>query len=246
MAPHRIQCGVTGWNVKARGPESRGNSVRFFHRRMIIQRVIKGINGLNDMQAAATLSNGIVCNWGRTVTHLPLNQIPLRLTDRNLEWHQNHYSDPDPLEGGEEFRIHTPFISTTAGTVERDAANSTNIRRPAWEVALRFATNFWTSDGYLFHCYLFVLGRPSVKHQAFAEELRELNIYTGFSPFQPEGEVTAKIGIPPAQIEKAEFWSMAEILHSLQSGSLPAPTRTVYNGLFVQPSELSNMRDYLR
>lgn len=174
---------------------------------MIIQRVIKGISGISRTQAQRFLSVGIVCNWWRKVDPLPRAEVPLRLTERNLNWHQNRYTDPDPNEGGEEFRRHTPFISTTAGTVERDTVTSTNMLTPAWQVALRFATDGWRTDGYLFYCYLLISCKRCIGHEAFSEELRELNIYTGFSLYQPEGEITAKKIIPPSQIEKAEFWS---------------------------------------
>lgn len=117
---------------------------------MIIQRVIKGINNIGELEARHILANGIVCNWWRKVNPLPSHEIPLRLTQRNLDWHQNHYDTPDPLEGNEPFGRHTPFIATTAGTLERDRFAETNVLHSAWEEALRFATDSWTSDGCLF------------------------------------------------------------------------------------------------
>jgi hypothetical protein len=214
---------------------------------MIIQRVIKGISRITEDDARRILSVGIVCNWWRKVDLLPQVEVPLRLTERNLDWHQNRYNDPDPLEGGEQFRLHTPFISATAGTVERDTFNETNVMNPAWKEALPFATDSLTADGYLFYCYLLIIGRQAVAHQAFAEELRELNIYPGFSLNQPEGEITAKIIIPPAQIEKAEFWSADDALRATDSGMLPAPdpSRILHNPLFVPPEDYNNVRDFL-
>lgn len=214
---------------------------------MIIQRVIKGISGIDEDQAQKILATGIVCNWWRKVNPLPWHEVPWRLTDRNLDWHQNRYTDPDPFENGEQFNLHTPFISTTAGTVERDSFNDTNVMNPAWKEALPFATDSLTSDGYLFYCYLLIIGRRAVAHQAFAEELRELNVYPGFSPNQPEGEITAKILIPPAQIEKAEYWSADDALQAVDSGVLPAadPSRILYNQLFVPPADYNNVRDFL-
>jgi hypothetical protein len=214
---------------------------------MIIQRVIKGISGIGEAAAQRILVEGITCRWWHKVNPLPFREIPARLTERNLDWHQNHYSDPDPLEGGERFALHTPFISTTAGTVERDTFNKTNVMNPAWKEALSFATDSLTIDGYLFYCYLLIIGRPAVAHQAFSEELRELNVYPGFSPYQPEGEITAKIIIPPAQIEKAEFWSASAALQVVQSGSLPVPdpAHVLYNPLFVPPGDYNNVRDFL-
>lgn len=214
---------------------------------MIIQRVIKGIAGIDEHDARRTLTVGILCNWWHKVGTLPRNEIPLRLSERNLDWHQNHYSDSDPLEGGEVFSRHTPFISTTAGTVERRMFSLTNILNPAWREALYFATRGMAEDGYLFYCYLFVIGRQAVSLEPFSEELRELNVYPGFSPYQPEGEITAKIIIPPAQIERAEFWSASAALQAVANGMLPAadPSRTLANPLFVPPENYNNLRDFL-
>lgn len=212
---------------------------------MIIQKVVKGISGISRNQAQSMLVGGIVCNWWRFVDPLPRWEVPFRLTDRNLSWHQNRYTEPDPAANGEEFWRHTPFISTTAGSVERDTVSATNILTPAWETALRFATNQWTTDGYLFYCYLLVSGKRTVAHEAFSEEIRELNIYNGFSPYQPEGEIAAKIIIPPTQIERTEFWSLDTILESVRNGNLPSANDVILNQLFIDPQRYCNVRDLL-
>src|SRR5437764_828111 len=87
-----------------------------------------------------------------------------------------------------------------------------------------------------------MLIRQTLKHEALSEELRELNVYTGFSPFQPEGEITAKINIPAAQIEKAEFLSASDAYNAVQNDVLPAfdPSRRIVNPLFVDPSFYNN------
>jgi hypothetical protein len=213
---------------------------------VIIQKVIKGITDLRENDAKGLLAAGITCRWWQKVNPLPNKEIPQRLTDRNLEWHQNRYDDPDPTENNEVFGAHTPFISTTAGTVDRDEAYRRNVIYPAWQVALEFATNGWQQDGWLFYCYLFVLGRRSVRHQGFSEEIRELNVYTGFSLFQPEGEIVAKIIIPPAQIEKCEWYEIAEVSNALDNGRRPRPSRTERNPLYyVPPERIANIRDVL-
>jgi len=212
---------------------------------MIIQEVLKGINGLNATDVARMFAEGIQCNWWRKVRFLPAHEVPLRLTDRNLHWHQNRYEDPDPLEGNEVFSRHTPFISTTAGSVEREIFTRTNTLHPAWLEALCFATDFWTSDGWIFYCSAWILGRKAIGHKAFSEEIRELHIYSDFSPFQPEGEVTAKIEIPPAQIQKAEEWKLSDVLTAAGSGVLPAPSNTLMNPLYIDPTTYSNVRTAL-
>lgn len=212
---------------------------------MIIQRVIKGISDLNDAQVQEIFATGIVCNWWRSVNPLPRNQFSDKLTPRNLDWHQNQYDQPDPLEGNRPFRDNTPFISTTAGTVSRDVAARTNRLTPAWRIALQFATDTWKTDGWLFYCHLFLLGRPAVGLEGFAEEVRDLNVYQGFSPFQPEGEITAKIVIPSPLIEYAEHWDLQDVLNSLSAGTLPTASKTLPNPNFVKPDDYNNLRSFL-
>jgi hypothetical protein len=214
---------------------------------MIIQQTLKGISGIDANIANGLLAGGIPCNLVRRRSWISFAEIPSRLSLRNLDWHQNQYNAPDPLEGNEPFSLHTPFISTTAGTVERFISTSTNVVTPAWIEAADFATASYTVDGYIFYCYLWMVGRQTVKHQALSEELRKLNVYTGFSPFQPEGEITAKISIPPAQIEKAEFLSASDAFNAVQNEVLPVfdPSRRIMNPLFVNPSDYNNVRQAL-
>jgi len=212
---------------------------------VIIQQVIKGISGLSDAQVTTIFQEGICCNWWRTHGALKQHLVPDKLTDRNLDWHQNSYSKPDPIENNQPFSLNTPFISTTAGTVERDVANRTNVLTPAWKTALFFATDRWKQDGWLFYCHLFLIGKRATALEAFSEELRELNIYTGFSPFHPEGEITAKLVIPAAQIERAEFWSLSDARQALSNNQLPSPSRTLNNSNFVSPEDLNNLRGFL-
>jgi hypothetical protein len=218
---------------------------------MIIQHVIKGVSGIDQTRAQQLLDGGIKCNWWLNQNPLPFHEIPVRLTERNLQWHQNHYGEidpeyPDPSNpSNEPFYLHTPFISTTAGTVVRDGWEETNALMPAWEVALKFATNKWTTDGWLFYCYLFVLGRPAVAQLPFAEELRDLNISTSYSAFQPEGEITAKIVIPPAQIERAEFWDLQDVNDAVKNRKLPKAAHTLHGKHYVQPDTFNNVRGLL-
>lgn len=212
---------------------------------MIIQKVIKGIGGISQESVDRIFQIGITCRWWQEVNLLPQNEVPLRLTERNLIWHQNRYDTPDPKEGNRPFYLRTPFISTTAGTIERDFFLQTNVLQPAWVEALRFATDVWSRDGYLFYCYVFIIGKKSVGHQLFSEELRELNIYTGFSPFQPEGEIVAKIIILPAQIEKVGYWPIDKLFDDIKQGQVPSPKKTINNSLYLPPDDYNNVRDVL-
>ncbi len=51
-------------------------------------------------------------------------EIVEKLTERNLDWHLNHYEDPDSLMKNAPFYENTPFILVTAGVVERAAGGS--------------------------------------------------------------------------------------------------------------------------
>ena len=214
---------------------------------MIIQKVIKGLGGLADGvdPIPVVFVNGLICRWWQEVNPLPMAMVSGRLNERNLSWHQNHYEDLDPQQHNEPFCKKTPFLSTTAGTVERDIFFQTNAIHPAWIQALQFATDGWSRDGFLFYCYVFVLGKKALAHSMFAEELRELNIYTGYSPFHPEGEVTAKISIPTGQIEKAEYWSLTKMASDLANNRLPTPDRVETNPKYLPPDDYSNVRDLL-
>jgi hypothetical protein len=194
------------------------------------------------------LDAGIECNLSRNYGQIPYAEIPKVLTDRNAEWHQNHYEDPDPLfvpKPKEEFRHHTPFVSTTAGTVERRKGQ--NVARSAFDIALRFGTEGLTVDGYLFYCDLFVVGRPVVELQVFSEELRELNVNPRYSVNQIEGEILAKLLIPPAQVERADYFDIVDVNKALSQNQVPRPDpgRSIVSGLYVNPSRYSNVRSVI-
>src|SRR5262249_14247814 len=117
---------------------------------MIIQSVIRGMHGITPTQARTILETGIECNLCRNKGPIPYIDIPKVLTERNLERHQDHYNHKDPAHApnpNEEFRHHTPFVSTTAGTIERRKGRNDTWR--AFDMALRFATDGFKVDGYL-------------------------------------------------------------------------------------------------
>lgn len=190
---------------------------------------------------------GILCRWWEKVKSLPASEIHKRLNERNLYWHQNKYSDLDPMRDNQPFSEETPFISTTAGTVRRDHFGQTNILEPAKLTALKFATDWWKSSGLVVFAYVFTLGKKSVGLRQFAEEIRELNIYTDFSPYQPEGEITAKIEIPTTQIERVEIWRANDFEPQIQRGyfNLNKPTQSLSNPNYLPPNDYNNIRELL-
>jgi hypothetical protein len=209
---------------------------------MFFQKVLKGIAGLSRDDADSVFLNGIHCNWWRRVGQISPAEIVDKITDRNLDWHLNHYDEPDPTMRGTPFRENTPYISVTAGTVERDEFLQRNLVFDPFITALRFATNDFTTKGYVFYAYVFTLGRKSVELCEFAEEVRELNVYQNFLPFHHEGEIAAKIEIRGRRIERWEEYDGPTALTALQSATIPPPTFTRENPLFAGPERYCNIR----
>ena len=209
---------------------------------MFFQKVLKGIAGLSQQEADAVFHRGIVCNWWRTVNLISPPEVVQKLTDRNLDWHLNHYDDPDPVMGNAPFSQNTPFISVTAGVVERQAFLQRNVVFDPFMTALRFATREFTVTGHIFYAYVFTLGRQSINLAGFAEEVRELNIYKHFLPFHPEGEITAKIEIRGPQIEKWEEYDGPAALNAYRRNQFPQPVSSRPNPIFAAPEQYCNIR----
>lgn len=209
---------------------------------MFFQKVLKGIAGLSRQDADATFLAGIHCNWWRRVHAIQPEQIVEKLTERNLDWHLNHYEDPDPLMNHAPFYENTPFISVTAGTVERAEFWRRNITFDPFITALRFATADFSATGHVFYAYVFTLGRQSIELREFAEEVRELNIYKNFLPFHAEGEISAKIEIRSPQIERWEEYDGPVALQALLGANVPQPVFTQVNPIYAPPERFCNIR----
>ncbi len=208
---------------------------------MIIQWAIKGINGgpngINDNEAHSIIDQGvgILCNWWRKVTTISPPQVRAKLTYDNLLRHVNQYDSIDPQTGNPFFED-TPFISLSAGCVERVPFEKTNRLIPAKRTALSFATNWGTNPGYLFYCWVIVSLNQAVEIEGVAEEVRELNTYRSYSHYQIEGEITAKIQICSNQIQKCEKYTPIP----------PGPFRLDWrydNPNFNEPNKVSNLRE---
>jgi hypothetical protein len=208
------------------------------------QKVLKGIPLPDSSLADRMFESGIQCLWWLRVHQITPQEIAEKLTERNLDWHLNHYADVDPTTG-RPFYADTPFISATAGTVERDAFLRRNILFDPLLTALEFATHGFTTTGYVFYAYVLTLGRKALPFDAFAEEVRELNIYTSFSPYHPEGEITAKIIIPGVMIERWEEYDGPAAEAELNAGRFPAPRSQAVNPTYRPPEEYCNVRGTL-
>ncbi|TSE14056.1 hypothetical protein C1D09_000780 [Mesorhizobium intechi] len=201
---------------------------------MYIQWFAKGISGDAGALDWATAKNlitdarGIQSNWWRNIPggKITPTQVDAVLTDGNLDRHVHDYANFGP---------HTPFISVAAGCVERDTLLSQNHIYSALTTALDFATDAGRHPGAIFYGWVLVALNPAVPLSAVAEEIRDLNVYHRWSPFQLEGEITAKIHIPSNQIEHVEWWDG----HSGQTtliDSFPNPG-------FVKPTPITNIRE---
>jgi hypothetical protein len=171
---------------------------------MILQHALKGITGLTDAQARRMLlSDGLTCEWWRRKGTISPPEVTEKLTNRNLRWHLDRYSHIDPRTGCP-FHEGTPFISLTAGTFDHDRTQRRNIRLPAHETAVLFATKSFAQPGHVFYGYVMVLPNPAVELEEFAEDVRDFHTYTRFSPYRRQGEVTAKIHVPSVRLHRVE------------------------------------------
>lgn len=204
----------------------------------MIQRVYKGICGISPDEAERRLrKSGIASRWWDCKGVVRPEEVLDQLTETALMRHLNDYDVVGPT---------TPFISTTAGSVVRDAKGEANIIETAEYVDTDFATDGFTRDGWVFSGYVFTLGRQAVRQQPFAEEVRELNIYTSYLPFQPEGELVAKFHLPAVQLEAA--WPVTARPDPSRPGAMLWPRKGVVlenRGVYVPPEDIVNVREVL-
>ncbi|WP_027379097.1 hypothetical protein [Chryseobacterium daeguense] len=218
---------------------------------MNFQKVLKGINGLDDHLAQDIVDNGIMSSWWRKAGTISPKQIKDNLNINNLDLHLNHYHKPVPvtnplhhLHTGK-FGDITPFISTTAGAITRDSYNKRNITFPPFITALNFATKNSKSDGYIFYAYLMTVGKVAVEMEQFSEEIRNLYVYTDFQPYYHQGEITAKILIPSVQIEKVEGYKGSDVKVAHAAGTIPTPSFVYINPSYQRPENLSNIQEVI-
>ena len=205
---------------------------------MYVQWFVKGVGGqgvsgppgMTCPEASAMIAggHGILCNWWRNKPEGAIRPSEIQdvLTEHNLDRHVHDY---------EHFGPESPFISLASGAVERDAALRRNFIYSAVDTALGFATDSWARPGALFYGWTLVGLNPAVGLSVVAEEIRDLHVYRRWSPFQLEGEITAKIHIPANQISHVEWWDGGV------DRSCPIDHYT--NPDFVEPTPILNARD---
>lgn len=203
---------------------------------MFVQECLKGIAGI-DETVARRLTNGgdgIQCNFWRNTGARPTpSEARIMLTESSLERHLHDYDS---------YADETPFISFSAGAVDRQAAMRMNYVNRAEETAALFAIDFGrASQGFVFECWLIVALNPAVPIEGVAEEVRELHTYTRYSSYQLEGEVAAKIHVPANQIKSYRL-CMADRTTGGLRFSFGAP---VHNSNYDAPEILMNRRGFL-
>ena len=207
---------------------------------MYVQWFVKGIAGRNDTDAGAALTwseakqmlsggHGILSNWWRNKPSgtIQPHEVEAILTEHNLDRHIHDYQNYGPQ---------TPFISLASGCVERATLVSQNFVYSAVTTALHFATDDWLHPGALFYGWIPVALNAAVPLSAVAEEIRDLNVYRRWSPFQLEGEITAKVYIPANQIKAVEWWDGKSDPQNLSA--------RFENPGFIEPRPITNVREH--
>ena len=77
---------------------------------------------------------------------------------------------------------YSPYISLSAGCREYVDENSPSARYPALGTALNFATDFGRRPGYVFRCWVVTAPQVAASLPGFADEIRDLNLFPGFTP----------------------------------------------------------------
>lgn len=205
---------------------------------MIVQWCMKGLALDNDNEARNILDNGngLVSNWWRTRKEYIPSQLQGLLTTQTMDMHVNHFNSTSPRTG-KPFSQDTPYISLSAGTVERDAMRGTNHVHRALKTALLFGTRQGRQDfAYVYTCWVMLAPRRACPVEGVAEEVRDLNTYRSYSPFQLEGEIAAKIAIPDNQVQSCQKWELDVLSSSFKCAWVQ------HNSRFTPPEVLTNVR----
>ena len=200
---------------------------------MLVQWCLKGIpqtTAFDDAAAQLALTSvGLTSNWVRRNAGVNLDaglvSAHQALSDSALAAHVNAYASAGAT---------SPYLSLTAGVVERDPRTRKAIPHPAWTTALDFATEGGHSDGYVFECWVQLPGNPAPELPGFGEEVRDLNLQPRFAWWHHEGEIAAKLVVPARQIRCVMKYTSTQVLISV-----------TLNPDFVPPERISNIRGFV-
>jgi len=195
---------------------------------MFIQWCLKGISErptFGDTEAEALLYSGIKSNWlfnnGTMPVELAIPTVQSALGLSALLTHVNNYAA---------VRTTSPYISLSAGVVLADTALGSR-KFPAWRSAMDFATEWGRSFGYVYRVWTIVTPQPAPQVLSVSDEVRNLNLFDAAWKYQSQGEITAKLVIPSAQIQ---------YVIKVGSDRRPAGFRRDNTG-FVNPETISNL-----
>ena len=208
---------------------------------MFFQHILKGIPEIEVKEVERIFAKtGLRCNWWLRTGSITSEQIKAKLNSDNLYRHLEHYQEVPP--GGERpFWKDTPFISTTAGTAVEDIEAKKLYIHDAFFEAAKWATKIFESDGWIFYGYVYVLGKPSIELQEFAEEVRNFHLYARFLRNRREGEITAKIEIPSVRLRCAELYHGPGLAEQLSREERPKPVKVVPNDAYCPPERYANI-----
>ena len=197
---------------------------------MFLQWFVRGMRGLGPDEVRYILDTGMQCQALRNDPGRPQWELEGELTDENLDRHRHDH---------DRYGNDSPYVSTTAGTYrEGGRFRRHNESLFAFDTALSFAVITSRSNGWIFYGYHFLLGRPAGRHAEFAEEVRDLHQHPVWSRYRGEGEIAAAIRIPPRRLQRAEFYSFANVDEAIRQKAPIEPDDVVPNPGFVEPREL--------
>jgi hypothetical protein len=195
---------------------------------MVIQWCLKGIEeraSFGDKEAADLLNTGIKSTWLFNNAVMPIAQaIPTvqgLLSETALISHVNNYAA---------VRTTSPYISLSAGVVLPHTPLGTRVF-PAWKSAVDFATHRGKVAGYVYRLWTIVTSKPSPRLMNVSDEIRNLNLFRAAWKYQHQGEITAKLVIPPVQIESVVKIGADGRLTGFRAD----------NSQFVKPDSISNL-----
>lgn len=207
---------------------------------MLFQKVLKGVPASSGINPSDVWALGLLCSWWHRVGDLPRAEVPGRLTNGELLNHLARYYQVVP---GEIYTYgdNSPFISTTGGTYQ--ATNPSYKHFPAIVTAVRFATRNYTVHGFVVEAWLPILGRPSVALEPFGEEVRDPHQYPTAYGHHSQGEIVAKIVIPPTQIRAMDFYNGPATAARLRAGGVPMAVSHFDCPHYQPPEDYSNVRE---
>ncbi len=199
---------------------------------MLIQWCLKGIperGGFNDAKVKNVLAaEGLTSSWLRATTRTIggfVSDAHSALSQTALNSHVNSFAT---VAGS------TPYISLSAGCRELDPSATSTVTYTALDTALSFATDDGQCNGYVFDLWVLVSPKAAAELPGFAEEIRELNLFSQYAVFHDEGEIAAKLFVPARQIKSVEKFDGN--LNSLRKDA---------NSNFVSPERISNVLEFL-